>query len=266
MLASLKLPFTFDQARLKQDAARIRPEEWVPHFNTGVYEGEWDAVALRSTGGRTDKIYPDPVSRTKAADTEILGRCPYLQEVLGTFECAMTAARILRLKAGARIREHRDYKLGYEDGEVRIHIPIQTGSDVTFLLDRRVVPMEEGEAWYINVNLPHAVENRSRMDRLHLVIDCVVNDWLDGFFCGRESQPLEAAVTSGLEYESLERFRDLVLREIPLQEELREMVDHERFTARVLEMGKEQGCEFTRGDVRAAMQAGRRGWIERMIR
>ena len=38
--------------------------------------------------------------------------------------------------------------------------------------------MQEGEAWYLNFNLPHRVKNGSSSDRLHLVMDCTVNDWL----------------------------------------------------------------------------------------
>jgi hypothetical protein len=33
--------------------------------------------------------------------------------------------------------------------------------------------------WERNINLPHRVHNRSAVDRVHLVLDCVVNDWLD---------------------------------------------------------------------------------------
>jgi hypothetical protein len=38
--------------------------------------------------------------------------------------------------------------------------------------------MKEGECWYLNFNLPHRVKNSGTADRIHLVIDCVVNDWL----------------------------------------------------------------------------------------
>ena len=38
--------------------------------------------------------------------------------------------------------------------------------------------LEEGECWYLNANLPHRVTNNSNRDRIHLVIDCEVNDWL----------------------------------------------------------------------------------------
>lgn len=190
---SVKLPLSFDPARLKHDAARIGEIEWTPHFNKAIYEGDWSGVALRSVGGVVDKLYPDPTS-TVFADTGMLGRCPYIQEVLSTFRCPLTSVRILRLRAGAKIGEHRDYKLGYEDGEVRVHIPIQTATEVAFFLDGRQVLMEEGEAWYLNLNLPHRVHNGSPIDRLHLVVDCVVNDWLSGLFAAAESQQIKELV------------------------------------------------------------------------
>ena len=42
--------------------------------------------------------------------------------------------------------------------------------------------MSEGEAWYLNFNLPHSVENNGERARVHLVIDCLVNDWMRNFF------------------------------------------------------------------------------------
>jgi Aspartyl/Asparaginyl beta-hydroxylase len=191
---TLKLPFFFDPAKLKADAAGLAQSEWVVHFNKGVYEGDWDGVALRSVGGVSGKLYPDPMSTASYADTQILSRCPYIQEVLRTFHCSLTAARILRLRPGARIREHRDYNLGFEDGEVRVHIPIQTAPGVAFFLESKLVSMEEGEAWYLNLNLPHRVQNDSSIDRLHLVVDCVVNDWLTALFPVSETHPSSVLV------------------------------------------------------------------------
>ena len=178
MLKSHRLPLSLDADRLKADLALIQPDEWVPHFNTAYYEGEWSGVALRSVGGRPAQLYPDPTAHGRFADTAILERCAYFQEVLAAFECPLQAVRLLKLRARSSIREHRDYKLGYEDGELRIHIPIVTNPAVAFFLDGERVPMQEGESWYLNLNLPHRVDNQSDTDRVHLVIDCEVNDWL----------------------------------------------------------------------------------------
>jgi hypothetical protein len=38
--------------------------------------------------------------------------------------------------------------------------------------------MREGECWY----LLHCVHNRGTTDRVHLVIDCQLNPWLDEMF------------------------------------------------------------------------------------
>jgi len=175
-----RLGFAFDPAGLAADAAGLEPDDWVPHFNTAYYEGDWSGAALRSVGGAARQIYPDPAATAPFADTEILGRCPTAAAVLATFRCPLLSARFLRLGAGSRIREHCDYNLGFEDGEVRIHVPVTTGPDVEFLLQGEAVEMGEGEAWYLDLNLPHAVANRGNEARVHLVVDCVVDDWLRG--------------------------------------------------------------------------------------
>ena len=179
MLPSFKLPFRFNPTRLKADLANIPPDAWIAHFNIHCYQGDWSGAALRSAGGVATQIYPDRMTAEESyANTALLDACPYFQEVLTNFKCPTEAVRLLKLTAGSQIREHRDYKLGYEDGEVRIHIPVVTCPEVEFFLAGETLEMNEGEAWYINVNLPHRVENRSSIDRVHLVIDCVVNDWL----------------------------------------------------------------------------------------
>lgn len=175
---ALKLPLQFDAAALQADLARIVAGEFVPHFNTAYYQGDWSAVPLRSVGGRADQIYPDPTAKEAFADTPLLTRCSYIREVLATLDCPLRAVRFLRLKAGSLIKEHRDHELGFEEGEVRLHIPVVTNAAVEFVLNQARIVMNEGECWYLDVNEPHRVANRGATDRIHLVVDCVVNDWL----------------------------------------------------------------------------------------
>jgi hypothetical protein len=193
MLTSLKFPFEFDVARLQADLALIQAAEWQRHFNTSIYEGDWSGVALRAVPDSGLSIYPDPTATDRFTDTTALARCTYFQAVLATFQCPLTSARLLRLKARSNILEHRDYKLGFEDGEIRVHVPIVTEPAVAFYLADERVPMAAGECWYVNVNLPHRVDNQSDRDRVHLVIDCVVNDWLAGFFPLDEVAAMTAA-------------------------------------------------------------------------
>jgi hypothetical protein len=176
--SSLKLPFQFDAALLQADLNQILAAEFVPHFNTQYYQGDWSVVPFRSVGGRANHIYPDPTAKNAFADTPLLERCSHVRSVLAALPCPQQAVRFLRLKAGSTIREHRDYQLGYEDGEVRLHIPVVTNPQVEFVLNAVRVQMQAGECWYHDFNLPHHVANRGTADRVHLVIDCVVNDWL----------------------------------------------------------------------------------------
>lgn len=178
MLPSFRLSLDFDPVRLQADLDAIAPADYLPHFNSAYYRGDWSVVSLRSVGGRADQIYPDPTKKDAFADTPLLARCPYVREVLASMKCPQQAVRFLRLKAGSIIKEHRDHELGFEDGEVRLHIPVRTNDQVFFLLERQRVIMREGECWYNNLSLRHAVENRGSTDRIHLVVDCVVNDWL----------------------------------------------------------------------------------------
>jgi hypothetical protein len=174
---SLKLPFQFDVARLQADLAGILGE-FVSHFNKTYYEGDWSAVPLRSVGGDPAHVYPDPTAKHAFADTPLLARCTYIPQVLAVLRCPMQSVRLLRLRAGSIIKEHRDFELGFEDGEVRLHIPIVTNPQLEFVLNGVRVVMNPGECWYLNVNLPHRVANHGATDRIHLVVDCVVNDWL----------------------------------------------------------------------------------------
>jgi hypothetical protein len=179
VLSRVRLPLAFDPAPLQADLDRLEDDEWVAHFNTAIYEGDWSGIALRSVGGKPAQLYPDPMAQGAFADTEVLVRCPALAAAVAHFECDLLAVRLLRLGPGARIGEHRDYRLGHADGEIRIHVPVTDSPDVEFLVDGDPVEMGAGEAWYLDLNLPHSVTNHGGDARVNLVVDCVVNPWLD---------------------------------------------------------------------------------------
>lgn len=179
MLSHVRLPLTFDAAELAAETATLADADWIPHFNTAYYEGDWSGVSLYSVGGAPGTLYPDPTATGSFAPTPVLGRLPRLAAAIERFECPLQAVRLLRLGPGARVREHRDYRLGYDDGEVRIHVPLTTNPGAEFLLEGEPIDMAPGEAWYVDFNRPHAVANGGDRPRVHLVVDCEVNPWLD---------------------------------------------------------------------------------------
>ncbi len=174
----VRLPLIFDVTALATEALAFPADAWAPHFNKAVYEGDWEGIALRSVGGVSGQLYPDPAATALFADTELLKGCPAHRRALAQFRCPVMAARLLALRPGAVLKEHRDHSLGWTDGEIRIHVPIITADEVEFMLARRPVELPAGEAWYLDLNQIHSAVNRSEVTRIHLVVDCVVDAWL----------------------------------------------------------------------------------------
>lgn len=175
-----KLPQIFDIERLKNDLKCCHETDWLLHFNQNDFTGKWSSFALRSISGSELDILATPNATFQ--DTPILAKCPYFKEIIDFFQCNKEAVRLLSLSPNSYIKEHTDSSSGYEDGFFRIHIPIQTNDKVIFTVNRKSLPMREGECWYANFNRPHFVSNDGEMDRIHLVIDCLRNEWSDALF------------------------------------------------------------------------------------
>ena len=180
----LRLPLAFDPAGLARDLARLSSDEWISHYVRQNYEGDWSVVALRSPAGETHPIRminADPTARA-FVDTPLLRACDYFPQVLAAFECPLRVVRLMRLTPGSRIKEHTDLDLSFEDGMVRIHIPVTTNPDVEFYLNGSRVVLQAGSAWYLRLSDPHRVFNGGSADRVHLVIDAHVNGWMEALF------------------------------------------------------------------------------------
>ncbi len=186
MIHYIKFDLSFDENQMKKELAALASVSWPLHYQPRDYEGEWSALALRSSNGRSENVIISPVENTPYHDTELLRGSPYFQQLLRNFNCPLEAVRLLKLTTGSIIKEHSDADLCFEKGAIRLHIPVQTNPDVEFILSGDPLTMQEGECWYANFNLPHALANRGKTDRIHLVIDALVNDWVKELFSGKK--------------------------------------------------------------------------------
>lgn len=175
-----KFDFVFDTNRLLSDLGICQQTEWPVHFNQFDYTGRWSSFSLRSISGSETDILATPNAIFQ--DTPTLQKCSYFKEIIDFFECDKEAVRLLSLSPQSYIKEHRDDSAGYKDGFFRIHIPIQTNPKVVFKLNGNTLPMQVGECWYADFNLPHYVANDGENDRIHLVLDCIRNEWSDKLF------------------------------------------------------------------------------------
>jgi aspartyl/asparaginyl beta-hydroxylase (cupin superfamily) len=176
----LRLPFTFDPELLARDLRGLSAVGWTEHFVRQNYDGDWSVIPLRGPASATHPvmmIYSDPTC-TDFADTPMLAACPYFRQVLDTFQAPLGAVRLMRLTPGSVIKQHNDMDLSFEQGTVRIHVPVVTNADVEFYLNHSRVVLDAGSVWYLRLSDPHSVANRGSIDRVHLVIDAEVNRWV----------------------------------------------------------------------------------------
>ncbi|WP_422006605.1 aspartyl/asparaginyl beta-hydroxylase domain-containing protein [Roseivirga pacifica] len=175
----IKLPFQFDVERLLADLKTAEAKvDWISHFVKDNYEGDWSVIPLTAQKGRD---HPILMASAIPGDkdfipTPFLEACPYFQEVIDRFKTKYCSIRLMKLAVGSEIKEHKDFDLDLD--EVRLHIPLITHADVAFYVNNDRVNMESGECWYLRLSDPHRVVNNSQIDRVHLVMDFELNDWL----------------------------------------------------------------------------------------
>lgn len=174
----IKLPFQFDVEKLQHEVKELSHIEWIGHFVTSNYEGDWSVIPLTAQEGRTHPILMASAipGDFKFIPTPYLAHCPYIESILDRFECEKSSIRLMKLAAGSEIKKHQDYDL--DEHEIRLHVPIFTNEKVTFLVNDRDVKMKEGECWYLRLSDPHQVKNDGDSDRIHLVMDLKINNWL----------------------------------------------------------------------------------------
>ena len=213
IIRSARLPIAVDLPGMQADVAAL-PDRWTPHFQKMHYDGEWRVLPLRSIENSVDPTVPCALDARDAAAsryaaTPLLAACPTIARFLDSLECAVMSARLLSLRRGATIKPHRDVELAFERGEARLHVPIFTNPDVQFFVEDERIVMEGGSCWYINANLTHRVANRGDDDRIHLVVDCGVNDWLRGRFAAGDRSYTAARRDPHEAQQMIERLREM---------------------------------------------------------
>lgn len=176
----IRLPFTCDPGPLLTEALSLSTSAWTQHFVPDNYRGDWSVVPLRAPAGALHPILQitSPPGHSDWEETPHLRTCPQIQDALNSLRCPLDAVRLMRLGPASEILEHRDHDLCAEYGSARLHLPLSTSSDVEFRVNGLAVDMQPGEYWYLRLSDPHAVFNRGTKDRIHLVVDVRVNDWL----------------------------------------------------------------------------------------
>ena len=176
----IQLQLFFDAAKIQAEIQALKLREFI----------EYDVMPLRSPAYLVDPSIarPPPAddyadgSWTEWLDTPALNASPYLSSVVDSFRAhtEVTLVRLLRLEAGAVVKQHSDPTLGLqaEKSVIRLTIPIQSDDTVEFFLNDVVVPMKPGECWYLRLSDPHRIINAGAVERINMTIDMIPNEWV----------------------------------------------------------------------------------------
>ena len=153
----------------------------------GVSESVWDAedsrkenrfevfhhtrhIIFRFIAGMRDhrEFYSTPIwSAWRGHLQPIMDRAI---EPFGFTEPVFPKVMLARLAAGAVIDRHVD-GAGSNLFTHKIHVPLETSAGARMFIRDREFHLEEGCVYEVNNVVPHAVENRGALDRIHLIFE-----------------------------------------------------------------------------------------------
>jgi hypothetical protein len=147
----------------------------------------WESIPLRSVGGQEGTVGNLGGGVNNSANvndykyTQVIDACPYIREIIESFGASLLKVRIMKLIKGKKIGTHVD-AFG-DDNIIRFHIPIITHPDVRCIVgDNDDHHLKAGFLYWINVRKLHHVNNKSPIDRIHLVFDIYRNENIDKLF------------------------------------------------------------------------------------
>lgn len=157
-----KLPLKVDVKQLIKEVDSFTEDEWRVHPQQ--FEGNTSMILVAVNGEINDDMHGPMLP------TEKLKRCPYIKQVLASFNTVIGRSRLMRLSPQATVPTHTDINYYWRD-RFRIHIPIVTDPSIRFCCNGNEVNMAAGEVWVFDNWKNHTVINPSDVTRIHLVAD-----------------------------------------------------------------------------------------------
>lgn len=137
--------------------------------------GGWLTAFLMNSSGRTsEQTISDGIGRA----TPLMIQFPATARYIESLGLDIMCMRLANMKPGACLFEHVDYRELSERPRLRLHIPIVTNLHAELILSEHAVHMSGGILWVLDPQHRHAALNGGLTDRVHLLIDCYVNERL----------------------------------------------------------------------------------------
>jgi hypothetical protein len=176
--------FDVDRARIE---SKLVAERCPLRPHSRAREAGYDVVALVSSGGDP---YEDALRSLPYRKTPALAHAPYLESIIDSMRAEKRRVRIMRLLPNRDIAWHYDANEALDRGFARLHLPIETNSDVVSQICHIDYHFGAGEIWYGDYAFPHRLSNRGECARVHVVMDLERNEFVDSLLGGTLGESL----------------------------------------------------------------------------
>jgi uncharacterized protein (TIGR03032 family) len=170
------MALTIDAAELAAEISGLDQSLWRPHPEG--HAGN-DALAIVAAGG-------DPANDGVDGDMEpcaVLDQLPYLRSILAAIPAPIGRTRLMRISGNGEATRHVDTNRYWWD-RYRIHFPVVTNPEVSFICGDESMHMAAGECWLFDTWSLHNVVNPVDAERVHLVVDTVGSGAFAAMFVG----------------------------------------------------------------------------------
>jgi aspartyl/asparaginyl beta-hydroxylase len=180
--------FRLEDAQLRvvqQEILRLKTQ-WTNVYSD-YHTGGWQTLSLLNRTSRpTDTIIED----CDPVETSLLQRLPETRALLRGLGFQYMWARLAKLEVNAFMHEHRDYQELRKVRRLRLHIPIITNPFSSIVIDRTRIHLALGYVWKLNPIHRHAAANFGKEPRIHIILDCYVDEALEALVSAETLEPL----------------------------------------------------------------------------
>jgi hypothetical protein len=180
--------FRLEDAQLRavqQEVARLNTE-WTNVYSD-YHTGGWQTLSLLNrTSEPTDTIIED----CEPVETSLLKQMPETRALLRGLGFRYMWARLAKLKVSAFMHEHRDYQELRNVSRLRLHIPVITNPFSSIVIDRTRIHLALGYIWKLNPIHRHAAGNFGKEPRVHIILDCYVDEALEALVSTETLDPI----------------------------------------------------------------------------
>ncbi|HEX7330760.1 MAG TPA: aspartyl/asparaginyl beta-hydroxylase domain-containing protein [Pyrinomonadaceae bacterium] len=178
-------------------------ETWTNVYSD-YHTGGWQTLSLWNRSSKpTDTVIED----CEPVETSLLEQMPVTRDVLRNLGFRYMWVRLARLQVNAFMHEHRDYQELRNVRRLRLHIPVITNPFSSIVIDHTRVHLALGYVWKLNPIHRHAASNFGKEPRIHIIMDCYVDETLDALV---QAETLDPICVYGLPPASSEELEETV--------------------------------------------------------